>query len=102
MNIQFKLIVAFLTIALIPMGLVGFTSLDSIQTLSADAQEQSELALTEQTHGELNQSVQAHVREAENQMENRQVDVQSLAESPAVQNYQAASRGEMELIQEMN
>lgn len=84
------------------MGIVGYASFDSIQSQSEDAQTQSELALTAQTQGELNQSVQAHVREVENQFDSRRVDVQSLAESPAVQNYQAASMGEMELIQEMS
>lgn len=102
MDLRIKLIAAFLVIALVPMGVVGFTSLDSIQQHSDDAQRQSESALTAQTHNELNQSVQAHVREVENQMDARRIDVQSLAESPAVQNYQAASAGEMELVQELS
>jgi methyl-accepting chemotaxis protein len=102
MNIRVKLIAAFLIIALVPTGLIGAVGLDSMQTHSQDAQDQSEQALTDQTKGALNESVQAYVREVENQLNNRRVDVRSLAESQAVQNYHAASQGEMKLVQEMS
>ncbi|WP_132058516.1 methyl-accepting chemotaxis protein [Halorussus amylolyticus] len=99
MKIRTKLIGLCLLISMVPVLVVGAGGLQNMESVGSYAQDQSATHLEDQITGELNNTVGARQEEFENLFDVRRVDARSLAESTPVQNYQAASAGEMELIQ---
>ncbi|UPV72768.1 methyl-accepting chemotaxis protein [Halorussus limi] len=99
MKIRTKLIVLLLVISLVPVSVVGMAGLQNMQDIGSYAQDQSSKHLEDQITKDLNGTVEARTEEFENLLNVRRVDARSLAESTSVQNYEAASAGEMELIQ---
>jgi methyl-accepting chemotaxis protein len=100
MDLKVKLVVLMLTISLLPLGSVGVLATQNMGALNQDAQERSAEQLRGAMTDELNNSVQSRQSGIQNQFDQREVDVQSLAASGPMHNYQAARRGEMELVQE--
>ncbi|WP_411968197.1 methyl-accepting chemotaxis protein [Haloferax sp. YSSS75] len=99
MDIRTKLIALCLAISLLPVSVVGVAGVQNMQDVGSYAQEQSAAELEEQITGELNNTVDARKEGIQNLLNSREVDARSLADSSSVQNYQAASAGEMELVQ---
>jgi hypothetical protein len=100
MNLRIKLIVLFLAISLIPLSGVGFLAVDGMDRLNQNAQDRSAASLEREITDQLNNSVTARQEWIQNLLNQRQVDVRSLSSASAMENYLAASEGEMELIQE--
>jgi methyl-accepting chemotaxis protein len=100
MNLKVKLVALFLVISLVPLSVVGYTATNSMADMNRHAQTQSASQLRDQMTEELNGSVQARQQELQNQIDGREVDVRALAESSAMNNYLAARRGEMKLVQQ--
>mgnify|MGYP000038298500 FL=1 len=100
MNIQGKLIVLLLTISLVPLAGVGLLSVNSMGELNQNAQMQSGEYLRGSMTDQLNNSVEARQEGIQNQVNQREVDVRSLADSSTMDNYLSAKDGEMELVQE--
>ena len=100
MDLKVKLVVLMLTISLLPLGSVGVLATQNMGALNQDAQERSADQLRGAMTDELNNSVQARQSSIQNQFDQREVDVRSLAASGPMHNYQAARRGEMELVKE--
>jgi len=100
MDLQIKLIVLLLTISLAPLAGVGLLSANSMGELNQKAQTQSGNYLRGAMTDQLNNSVEARQEGIQNQVNQREVDVRSLADSSTTENYLAAQDGEMELVQE--
>ncbi|GCF13498.1 hypothetical protein Harman_14330 [Haloarcula mannanilytica] len=100
MDLQIKLIVLLLTISLAPLAGVGLLSANSMGELNQEAQTQSGNYLRGAMTDQLNNSVEARQEGIQNQVNQREVDVRSLADSSTTENYLAAQDGEMELVQE--
>ena len=99
MDIRTKLIALCLAISLLPVSVVGVAGVQNMQDVGSYAQDQSATQLEEQVTGELNNTVDARKEGIQNLLNSREVDARSLADSSSVQNYQAASDGEMKLVQ---
>ncbi|SEK34758.1 methyl-accepting chemotaxis protein [Haloferax larsenii] len=102
MNIRTKLIALCLALSLIPVTIIGVAGVYNMNQVGSFAQDQSASHLEAQITGELNNSVDARQEQIQNVLDSREVDARSLAQSSPVENYQAASAGEMKLIQEQN
>ncbi|WP_181685298.1 methyl-accepting chemotaxis protein [Halorhabdus salina] len=100
MNLRLKLIALFLAISLIPLSGVGFLAVDGMDRLNQDAQDRSGASLENEITDQLNNSVTARQEGIQNLFNQRQVDVRSLSSASAMENYLAASEGELELIQD--
>ncbi|KAB1191971.1 HAMP domain-containing protein [Haloferax sp. MBLA0076] len=98
MKIRTKLVALCLAISLIPVSVVGVAGVQNMQSVGSYAQDQSTDHLEGQITGELNNTVDARQEGIQNLLNSRQVNARSLADSAPVQNYQAASAGEMELV----
>ncbi|WP_435180218.1 methyl-accepting chemotaxis protein [Halorussus sp. AFM4] len=102
MKIRTNLIVVFLIISLVPVAAVGMAGLQNMQAVGSYAQDQSTEHMERQVTGELNNSVAARQEEFQNLLNVRRIDAVSLADSRPVQNYEAASAGQMELIRKQS
>ncbi|MCG1002899.1 MULTISPECIES: methyl-accepting chemotaxis protein [Halobacterium] len=102
MKIRTKLIALCLIISLIPVSVVGVAGLQNMESVGSYAQSESTAQLETQITGELNGTVQSRQSEFENVLSVRRVDARSLAASTPVQNYEASTAGEMELIREQS
>ncbi|MFB6268686.1 MAG: Cache 3/Cache 2 fusion domain-containing protein, partial [Halobacterium sp.] len=102
MKIRTKLIALCLVISLVPVSAVGVAGLQNMQAVGDYAGDQTSTALEDQITGDLNGTVQSRQGEFKNLLNERLVDARALAESTPVQNYEAASAGQMELIQEQS
>ncbi len=100
MNLKVKLIVLFLTISLVPLGSVGVLATQNMGDLNQHAQDRSSDALRSQMTDQLNNSAQARQEAIQNQINQREVDVRALSDSAAMNDYQAARDGQMELVQD--
>ncbi|WP_459192915.1 methyl-accepting chemotaxis protein [Halosimplex sp. J119] len=99
MDLKVKLIALFLAISLIPLSTVGAFATMGMNDLSQNAQEQSSEHLREEITAQLNLTVDARQDGIQNEIDKRSVDVRAMGASGSVQNYLAASKGNMELIQ---
>jgi len=102
MKIRTKLIALCLVISLVPVSAVGVTGLQNMESVGSYAQQESTAQLEDQITGELNATIQSRQSEFQNILSVREVDARSLSASTPVQNYEAASAGEMELIREQS
>ncbi|WP_396610538.1 methyl-accepting chemotaxis protein [Haloferax sp. S1W] len=102
MNIRTKLIALCLALSLIPVTVIGVAGIYNMQQVGNFAQDQSATHLETQITGELNNTVDARQEEIQAILDSREVDARALADSTQVQNYEAASAGEMKLIQEQS
>ncbi|NHN57526.1 MULTISPECIES: methyl-accepting chemotaxis protein [Halorussus] len=102
MKIRTNLIVVFLIISLVPVAAVGMAGLQNMESVGSYAQDKSTEHMERQVTGELNNSVAARQEEFQNLLNVRRIDARSLADSRPVQNYEAASAGQMELFREQS
>ena len=102
MKIRTKLVALCLVISLIPVSAVGVAGLQNMESVGTYAQDESTAQLEDQITGELNGTVQSRQSEFQNILSVRTVDARSLSASTPVQNYEAATAGEMELIREQS
>lgn len=102
MRIRTKLIALLLAIALVPSAAIGVFGLQNMQQIGDFAKDESTTQLEGQITGELNSTITARQEEFKNLLSAREVDARSLAQSSPVQNFHAASQGEMELVREQS
>ncbi len=100
MDLKVKLVVLMLAISLLPLGSVGALATQNMGSLNQDAQDRSAQELRGAMTDDLNNSVRARQSSLQNQFDQREVDMRSLAQSGAMDNYQAARQGKMQLVQE--
>ncbi|WP_415379169.1 methyl-accepting chemotaxis protein [Halosimplex sp. TS25] len=102
MNLKIKLVALFLAISLIPLSAVGALATTNMGDLNQHAQEQSSEYLRTEITRQLDTTVEARQDGIQNQVDERAVGVRSMASSATMENYLAASEGEMDLVQQMS
>ncbi|WP_135364757.1 methyl-accepting chemotaxis protein [Halosimplex halophilum] len=102
MNLKIKLVALFLAISLVPLTAVGAVATNNMGELNRHAQDQSAEYLRAEITSQLDSTVAARQDGIQNEVDKRGVDVRSMAASATMQDYRAASAGEMDLIQGMS
>ncbi|QLH80734.1 methyl-accepting chemotaxis protein [Halosimplex pelagicum] len=102
MDLKVKLIALFLAISLIPLTTVGAFATMGMNDLNTNAQNQSSEYLRDEITAQLNLTVEARQDGIQNQIDERDVGVRAMASSTTMENYVAASEGEMDLVQQLS
>ncbi|WP_123537053.1 methyl-accepting chemotaxis protein [Halosimplex salinum] len=102
MNLKIKLVALFLVISLIPLSAVGALATTTMGDLNEHAQDRSGEYLRDEITSSLNATVSARQDGIQNEIDKRGIDVRAMASSATMEDYMAASDGEMDLIQEMS
>ncbi|WP_436925741.1 methyl-accepting chemotaxis protein [Halosimplex amylolyticum] len=102
MDLKIKLVALFLAISLIPLSAVGALATTNMGDMNQHAQDQSSEYLRTEITRQLDTTVEARQDGIQNQVDERAIGVKSMASSATMENYLAASEGEMDLVKQLS